>query len=421
MVVHIGQMSQGLQMTTADTPKFEESTESFESVLVNAGKEKLQSEKTLGEKGNCAEDSISEKVKADDTTASQNADAAMVAGTVVAQQIMLQPTVEIVDANASVNSMVGIAPVESVDGFNAENAKANPVQFAEVETIVSNFAEQDTEVVQIAESVEMITESLEQVTSVETDLPEILADTTAINQGKNQVSTHLVANDKSLLTNAENTVEGLQNSQVAPTEDSVPVETYELTENLVSEHSSQQPDLDAETIEVLDEFAGTATNIQSIDSTSGTAEMRVGTREMFVSVREQVITQITRNLENVSLFRNEISFVLNPENLGEVSIKMAVENGVLTVELSSANKETQSILAANLESIREVLKNLGTDDQVNNIAQETHPDYLQQHSEQNGGNNHHAQEENSAEPSIDDTQFTENFLTMLDMFGSEDI
>ena len=419
MVVHIGQMSQGLPMTAADTPKFEESTESFESVLVNAGKEKLQMENALEEKGNCSEDVTPEEAKADDATTSQNADATLVAGTVGVQQIMLQPTVEIVDANALVNSMVGIAPMESVEGLYAENA--NAVQFMEVETIVSNFAEQNAEAVQSVESVEMITETLEQVTSVETDLPEILADTKAINPDKNQISAHLVANDKSLLTNAENTVEGLQNSQVVPTEESAPVETHELAENLLPEQSAQQPDLDAETIEVLDEFAGTATSIQSIDSTSGTAEIRVETREMFVGVREQVITQITRNLENVSLFRNEISFVLNPENLGEVSIKMAVENGVLTVELSATNKETQSILAANLESIREVLKNLGTDNQVNNIAQEVHPDYLQQHSEQNGGNNHHAQEENSADRSIDDTQFTENFLTMLDMFGSEDI
>lgn len=419
MVVHIGQMSQGLPMTAADTPKFEESTESFESVLVNAGKEKLQMEKALDEKGNCAEDVTLEETKADDATTSQNADATLVAGTVGVQQIMLQPTVEIVDTNVSVNAMAEIAPMESVDGLNTENA--NVVQFTDVETIVSNFAEQGAETVQIAESVEMITESLEQETAAEADLPEILADNKAINPDENQSSAPLVANDKSLLTNAENTVEGLQNSQVIPTEESAPVEAYELIEDFVSEQEMKQSNHGAETLADLGEFAVTATDAQAITSIDGATEIRVETREMFVSVREQVITQITRNLENVSLFRNEVSFVLNPENLGEVSIKMAVENGVLTVELSATNKETQNILAANLESIREVLKNLGTDHQVNNIAQETHSDYLQQHSEQNGGNNHHSQEETYAEQSIDDTQFTENFLTMLDMFGSEDI
>lgn len=419
MVVHIGQMSQGFPMMAADTPKFEEPTESFESVLVNAGKEKLQMEKALDEKGNCAEDVTLEEVKADDASNSQDTDATLVAGVVVAQQIMQQPTVEIVDTNVSVNAAAEIAPMESVDGLNTENA--NVVQFTDVETIVSDFAEQGAETVQIAESVEMITESLEQETVAEADLPEFLADNMAINPEENQSSAPLVANDKSLLTNAENTVEGLQNSQVVPTEESAPVEAYDLAEDLVSEQEMKQSNRGAETLADLGEFAVTATDAQATTSIDGVTEIRVETREMFVSVREQVITQITRNLENVSLFRNEVSFVLNPENLGEVSIKMAVENGVLTVELSATNKETQNILAANLESIREVLKNLGTDNQVNNIAQETHPDYLQQHSEQNGGNNHHSQEETYAEQSIDDTQFTENFLTMLDMFGSEDI
>ncbi len=423
MVVHIGQMSQGIPMTATDTPKFEEPTESFESVLVNAGKQKLTSEKTLDEKGNCAEDSTPEEVKAEDAITTQDADATFVAGTVAVPQMMLQPIVEAVDTNVNVlaNPMSEVTTTVVVDGLNAETANVNTVQFTEVETIVSDFSEQGEKSVRVAETVNMAAESLEQVTSAETDLPEVLIDTEVANTDANQTSANVVANDRSLLTNAENTVEGLQNSQVVPTEEAVSVETYELTENFVSEQKGEQVKFKTRTVEVGEEFAVTATDVQTTDSADEISKMRVESREVFVSVREQVVTQITRNLEDVSLFRNEISFVLNPENLGKVSVKMAVENGVLTVELSAANKETQSILAANLESIKEALKTLSTDNQVQNIMQETHPDYLQQHSEQNGGNNHHAQEDNSAEQSVDDTQLTENFLTMLDMFGSEDI
>ena len=157
------------------------------------------------------------------------------------------------------------------------------------------------------------------------------------------------------------------------------------------------------------------------NSAENISEMNVETQKVFYSVKEQVISEITRNLEDVSLFKNEISFVLNPETLGKVSVRMAVDNGVLTLELSAANKETQSILAANLDSIKEVLKNLSADNQVQNIMQEANSDYIDQHAEQNGGNNSYAQGENTKEQDTDDTQLTENFLVMLDMFGSEDI
>lgn len=416
MVVHIGQMSGGFLTKAPETPKHEEPKESFESVLVNAGKA-AESQKALEKKGDCAEDAPSETGKVDDATLEQSAEVAATTSSIVVPQIMVQTSVDTID-NVSAN-VSDLAPTEVVAEVNTEltTSAENFVQFAEVETVVSDFAIQNDVTAEVAGGMQSAMQTLEQISSAETEMPEIVD----ISKEAKYGSATLVANDRSLLTNAENTVEGLDELQVIPDEATVSGELNKLVGEEETNQDSSSFELGAKSFDVSEEVAVAVADADTSISVAKTSEIRVETREVYVSVKEQVVSQITRNLENVSLFRNEISFVLNPENLGKVSVRMVVENSVLTVELSASNKETQSILAANIESIKEALRNLSTDNQVQNIMQETHPDYLQQHAEQNGGNNHHAQDERAAEQSVEDTQFTENFLTMLDMFGSEDI
>ena len=416
MVVHIGQMSGGFLTKATETPKHEEPKESFESVLVNAGKT-AESQKALEKKGDCAEDTQSETGRVDETNPEQKAELAAMTSSVSVPQMAIQTTVDTIN-NVSAN-VSEIVSTEAGAEVNAELTipAGNIARFAEVEAVVSDFALQDDALAEVAGDMQETMQTLEQISLAETEMPEI----SSISKEANEDSATLVANDRSLLTNAENTEEGPDATQVVPSEKNVSEDADILTENEEANQSSSQLELDAKAFEVPEEVAVTTVNADTVASFEKTSEIRVETRNVYVSVREQVISQITRNLEDVSLFRNEISFVLNPENLGKVSVRMVVENSVLTVELSASNKETQSILAANIESIKEALRNLSTDNQVQNVMQETHPDYLQQHAEQNGGNNHHAQEEHTAEQVVEDTQFTENFLTMLDMFGSEDI
>lgn len=419
MVVHIGQMSNGIPMPAADTLKPEEVTESFETVLVNAGKEKAEAEKPLDKEENCDKGSVADGIETDDMTAPTDTETVFVASAVVVPQIVSYPPADTVDADMSCGSVTDVASVEAVEDVTCEITDSGAVQFEEVEVMLSNSFEQDA--VQTEAPIKTLEMPLEQEPLAETDLPDNSIASDYTNTDVNHDSANTVANDRSLLANAEETADGIQTSREVTEFEAESTEDYGMASSFASKQSGEQKQSVPASFEAADDFAAVSTDVQTTYAVNDIHKVRVENTEMSAGIKEQVITEISRNLEDVSLFKNEISFVLNPENLGKVSVKMAVENGILTVELSASNKETQSILAANLDSIKEALKNLSAENQVQNAVQESHPDYLHEHTEQNGGNNHYAQEEKSDEQSADDTQLTENFLAMLDMFGSEDI
>ena len=98
---------------------------------------------------------------------------------------------------------------------------------------------------------------------------------------------------------------------------------------------------------------------------------------------------------------------------------MVVERGTLTVELSASSKTTQNILAENLESIKEVLRNLSIDNQVNEVMNHTQDNYLEDRDNQNSQGSNEEQSDNENNDS--DNHYTEDFLSILTLMNSEEI
>ena len=71
------------------------------------------------------------------------------------------------------------------------------------------------------------------------------------------------------------------------------------------------------------------------------------------SVSAQLTDTITTNLHNG---RQEFQVDLFPKDLGKVSVKLASENGVLTVEIMAANPKTQSMLLSGSGEIQSILQ-----------------------------------------------------------------
>lgn len=59
--------------------------------------------------------------------------------------------------------------------------------------------------------------------------------------------------------------------------------------------------------------------------------------------------------EGLKTGKRQIQVDLYPQSLGKVSVKLASENGVLTVEIAAANPKTQSLLASSSGEIRSLL------------------------------------------------------------------
>lgn len=71
------------------------------------------------------------------------------------------------------------------------------------------------------------------------------------------------------------------------------------------------------------------------------------------SVSTQLTDTITVNLQNG---KKEFQVDLFPKDLGKVSVKLASENGVLTVEIMAANPKTQSLLLSSSSEIKSILQ-----------------------------------------------------------------
>ena len=139
------------------------------------------------------------------------------------------------------------------------------------------------------------------------------------------------------------------------------------------------------------------------------------------SVVRQTVSQVLARLKDVKHMENEFSFRLKPENLGEISVKMAVKDDVLTVEFLANNKETHSIIAANLDSIKEILKDSYFENQINNSVQDLPRDYLQENSNENQNAQNYGQHNQQRNDENPNAQFTDDFLSLLGKLNTENI
>lgn len=71
------------------------------------------------------------------------------------------------------------------------------------------------------------------------------------------------------------------------------------------------------------------------------------------SVSTQLTDTITANFQNG---KKEFQVDLFPKDLGKVSVKLASENGVLTVQIMAANPKTQSLLLSGSSEIKSILQ-----------------------------------------------------------------
>lgn len=358
-----------------------------------------------------------------------------------------------IDAEAVVDAVAstGLCVPEAIDTIAVEtltDAQA-PVEFEAVNVVVAQditalddamvtaqdttqFAETNSDSMGYANATQVVTDlasSMENTAPIEA-VPEIVAS----NDAFAQIETEEVLDTFAPKTQVESTIDQKAMSSVAEqnVSESTVAEISDpamlATQTAVRKPVSSDAQTEHEDGQSLDTSSQTALGAQAVapsqsfDTVSNEFEIDPDfPKEQQISreVIDQTISIIKDNLANAARFKNEISFVLNPESLGRVAIKMVMEKGVLTVELTAQRQETQSILASNLESIKEVLKNISRDNQVNQIMQDVPKDYLQD--ENRGNHKNDQQHEAEDDIRIEDAELTENFLSILNIFSGEEI
>ncbi|NCC86334.1 MAG: flagellar hook-length control protein FliK [Clostridia bacterium] len=144
----------------------------------------------------------------------------------------------------------------------------------------------------------------------------------------------------------------------------------------------------------------------------------VGTPNQKVVV-EQVLKQINSTFDSQT---SEFSFNLYPKDLGKVGIKMLMEDGMLIVEIAASNAKTQSILAANVNEIKEILQSQSAQKQFSFVdaSQNSQPhDYVRDESSNHDGKNQSSsQDQQNQNEDESDQNFTADFLSVMQMVNS---
>ena len=99
-----------------------------------------------------------------------------------------------------------------------------------------------------------------------------------------------------------------------------------------------------------------AVNTGSVSKFVDAAGVQAGSRVDSAHVMNQIMSHVQSNpAERFA----ELRIVLKPENLGDVTLKVATQNGIVTAQFVAENQRVREVLEANFNQLRDVLQQKG--------------------------------------------------------------
>lgn len=112
------------------------------------------------------------------------------------------------------------------------------------------------------------------------------------------------------------------------------------------------------------------------------------------AILAQVKTGLTQGIEKA---QQDFVIKLQPEGLGEITVRMAQQDGKLMISLSAANQSTQRILVNEMESLRQSMQQYNAVVQTQESSSGQNEPQLQQNLQQNFGGNANPQQQHTAQ------------------------
>lgn len=132
-------------------------------------------------------------------------------------------------------------------------------------------------------------------------------------------------------------------------------------------------------------------------------------------------TQLTdKVLYNYKQGNHQFTMELYPKDLGKVSVKLAMQDGVLSVTIQAANPKTQSLLMENSADIKEILQtSVNQPVQINEAAQDRAWYEQNQQNQQNQPQQEREQKQNVQFPLDDSNGSTDDFITVMQQLRNQ--
>lgn len=224
------------------------------------------------------------------------------------------------------------------------------------EDILSLIEEQNTEEVEVknTDTEELNVEVTKNADSEKNNLD---VEVEVENDTQQKVATALITED-TVETETDTDVETEEDTEVV----SVNLET-ENSENGENSQFDQSDDfLNFGNSENTDENILVNSQQQKIDVSSTNTFSRIASQK-FANLNQQgqdVMNQLVEKLKaNFNPSYNEIKIQLSPENLGDVTVKVITENGIVTAQFIAENEKVKEIIESNFSHLSDTLKAKG--------------------------------------------------------------
>jgi hypothetical protein len=139
------------------------------------------------------------------------------------------------------------------------------------------------------------------------------------------------------------------------------------------------------------------------------------------NVAKSACNQVADNVQaNYKAGNSQFQIDLFPQNLGKVSVKLAVQDGVLTVEIAAANPKTQSMLMSSTNEIKSMLQT-AVSQPVQVLQPSQDKAWYQQPQDQSAQQQERQQQNRESHPYLDeqDSGSTEDFLSVMDQLKQQ--
>lgn len=131
-------------------------------------------------------------------------------------------------------------------------------------------------------------------------------------------------------------------------------------QQFVAEDGSLDTEKLLKAIDSSEKDSGAFLNLQHGNSTQSTASIPTKTANIFKS--SDIVDVIVENFKTLRLpGRCEMNIRLNPQELGQIAIKLVLEKGQVSAVVSADRRETYMLLQNNISNLLEQIKETGTD------------------------------------------------------------
>lgn len=194
--------------------------------------------------------------------------------------------------------------------------------------------------------------------------------------------------------------------------DEVPVETpAEETETETEEVTEEHLESPAEMVDLLSRNGFSTTSTGFTRSTTELEEIAVSSisqqniqnfgnvanfdEATMMSVQRQVITATQEIMGRLTVNSTEdVSLVLNPENLGRISVRLTNQGGDIIIRIAAESEETQAILRERLPSLMQSLTEINNSVREITVEEISQPSEMQANLMFGNGSNAQAQSQN---------------------------